>query len=107
MLNLNVDINLSTKKNRFPIRLIGVNQCLACGAKGSLERVDIFGNTSNKEIYPLDYIKCKACGYKYSISWEDDGNGKLTPVPVDHSIKQEFINTLKILDIRHNGKDLQ
>ena len=105
MLNLNVEVNIDLQKTKIPIKLLGVNECLHCGSKGTLRKVDIFGRESKQDIYPLDKIKCVACGYDYSIEWKDlDGTGELTPVPVSPSIKQEFINTLQYLKIRNNGK---
>lgn len=105
MLNLNVEVNIKATKPKIPIKLIGVNKCLHCGADGTLQKVDIFGRPQKQEIYPLDHIKCSACGYTYSIEWKDDGEGKLIPVPVNESIKQEIINTMGYLKIRKNGQN--
>ena len=104
MLNIDVDVNIKISKPRFPIKLIGVNKCLHCGAEGTLRKIDIFGRESKQEIYPLDKIKCSACGYDYSIEWKDKGTGKLIPVPVNPSIKQEIVNTMNYLKIRKNGQ---
>ena len=106
MLNINVDISFNKKKERFPVHLIGENLCLHCGAKNTLKKMDIFGNESKQEIYPLDHIVCSRCGYEYSIKWTEDpqGSGKLIPVPVSRSIKQEAVNTMHYLNIRNNGE---
>ena len=105
MLNINVDISFHKKDNlRFPIHLVGVNQCLHCGAKDTLEKIDIFGNVSKQEIYPLDRIKCRKCGYEYSIKWNKvEGSSNLIPVPVNRSIKQEVVNTINYFNIKKNG----
>lgn len=104
MLNLNVDIKINTGRPRMPLIIVGKNQCIHCASEGTLEKIDIFGNTSKQEIYPLEHIRCKACGYTYSIKWEDNGKGELIPVPVNPSIKQEIVNTMNYLKIRKNGK---
>ena len=104
MLNLNVDVKINTTKPRFPIKLIGVNKCLHCGGENTLQKIDIFGRESKQEIYPLDHIKCSACGYEYSIEWKDNGEGELIPVPTNQSIKQEIINTMNYFKIKKTGK---
>ena len=105
MLNINVNVNIKASKPRFPIKLLRENKCLHCGAEGALERVDIFGRVSKSDIYPLDHIRCRDCGYDYSIEWKDlDHDGTLHPVAVNPSIKQEFLNTLNYIKIRKNGE---
>ena len=105
MLNLNVEVNINADRGlRFPIKLIGINQCLHCGAKGTLKKVDIFGRESKQDIYPLDHITCTNCNYDYSIEWKDNGSGELIPVPVNPSIKREILNTMNYLKIRKSGK---
>ena len=102
MLNLDIKVKVS-KTPDFPYKLIGVNECLHCGAKGTLQKINIFGNASPQEIYPLDKIKCSACGYEYSIEWKQDISGKMIPVPVNKSMKQEVLNTLNYFTIKRNG----
>lgn len=108
MININVDIQFNSKNTnnlKFPIKLIGVNQCLHCGKENTLEKIDIFGNVSRQEIYPLDRIRCSNCGYEYSIQWKkDEKTNKLIPVPVNRSIKQEVVNTINYFNIRKNGE---
>lgn len=105
MLNINVDVDISVNKGlKFPIKLIGVNKCLHCGSEGTLKKVDIFGRPSVKDIYPLDHITCTNCNQDYSIEWKDNGTGELIPVPVDQSIKREFLNTMNYFKIRGKGQ---
>ena len=106
-MNINVDITFNSdkkKKERFPIHLVGVNQCLHCGQENTLEKIDIFGNTAVQEIYPLDRIRCRNCGYEYSIKWTKNNEGKLIPVPVNRSIKQEILNTMNYLSIKKKAE---
>ena len=105
MLDISVDVNINVnrKNPRFPIRFVGINKCLHCGADNTLEKVDIFGRVAKSEVYPLDYIRCSKCGQKYSIEWRNTDDGKLMPVAVGQSVKQEFINTMKYFNIRKNA----
>ena len=105
MLNINVEVNIKAGKPKIPIKLIGVNKCMHCGAEGTLQKVNIFGKVEKQEIYPLDHIKCSACGYEYSIEWKENDDGTLIPVPVNTSIKQEIVNTMGYLKIRKDGQN--
>lgn len=103
MLNLNINVNIPTK-NKFPIKLIGVNECLHCGSKGTLQKIDIFGRPSKQDMYPLDHIESSHCNQRYSIEWKEK-DGELIPVPVNMSIKQEIVNTMGYFKIRKNGRN--
>lgn len=105
MLNFSVNVNLDIKRTQYPIYFERRNVCIHCGGSGTLTFVDKFGNETNKEIYPLDHIKCKKCGRRYSIRWEKDpSNGRMFPIPVEREIKQEFINTINHIYIKQNGE---
>lgn len=97
MLNINVkanlDVSIGSDKKEYPIYFERKNICVCCGAERSLKFVDKFGSITSKEIYPFDHIICTNCGATYSISWKRDSkNGRYYPVPVDSSIKQDFLN---------------
>lgn len=104
MLNINVTTNIDISTVQYPIYFEKRNECVHCGAKGQLIFVDKFGKETNKEIYPFDHIKCKACGRRFSILWNrDDSNGKMIPCAVDPSFKQEFLNIFNRKYIRKEG----
>lgn len=103
MLNLKFDFGVSVSESKYPVTFHKRNTCIHCGADGSLEFVDIFGNKSNKEIHPFDHIKCKKCGRSYSINWEQEEDScKMYPVAVEPGIKQEFFNLVKYPFIKND-----
>lgn len=105
MLNINVNVDIKASKPKIPIKMIGVNKCLHCGGEGTLQKVNIFGKAEKQEIYPLDHIKCSACGQEYSIEWRRNDDGEIIPIPTNPSIKQEIVNTMGYLKIRRDGKN--
>lgn len=98
MFNIGMDISFKVDPIQYPIKFVKRNVCVHCGAEGTLKCVDIFGKESREgnEIYPFEHIKCSNCGRIYSIEWRNDEEnpGTLTPVPVDPSVKQQFLNAI-------------
>ena len=93
MLGIDVNVKLTAKDVHYPIYFDGVNECVACGAKGFMTMIDMSGNRDSHMIHPLDHMLCKKCGAKYSIKWVDneDGPGK-HPCAIDPSIARQFSN---------------
>ena len=96
MLNLPFDINIEVKKITMPIYFDGKNECVNCCAKNSLVFVDKFGNYHNDEIKAFDHIKCRKCGYIYSIKWNKDPKDptRMYPSAIDPSISRDFQNII-------------
>lgn len=106
MLNFrfNVNANIEVNQVQYPLYFEKRNICVHCGAEGQIIFVDKFGNETRKDIYPLDHMKCKACGRTYSIMWKKDlEKEKMYPVPVETSIKQEFLNMTNYFKIKSKG----
>jgi len=100
MFNLGMNIQFHVDKIQYPVKFSKGNVCVHCGSENTLKCVDIFGNQTNEgnEIYPFEHIVCTKCKRVYSIEWRQDENepGKLNPIPVDPSIKQQFLNSLAL-----------
>jgi len=98
MFNVGIDLQFNVDTIQYPIKFTKGNICIHCGAEGTLKCVDSFGRETRKgnEIYPFEHIKCTNCERIYSIEWRKDPEdpGKMRPVAVDPSIKQQFLNSL-------------
>ena len=93
---LGINVNVEIRGIHYPIYFDRVNECVHCGAKGSLNMVDIFNREAREEIHPFDHIKCKVCGRDYSIKWtKDPETGKLYPCAVDPNIVRHFANYIE------------
>ena len=104
MLNLDVNVGVEVRTIRVPYTFTRDNICSACGTEGSLAVVNIFGKEERTlDIHPMDYIRCRNCGFNYSIRWDPDEEGKMRPVPINRSIKAEFNNLLDYKRIKENG----
>ena len=105
MLNFNLSIGLEVIESEYPIMFDKKNECIHCGAVGTLTFVDKFGKETGKEIHPFDHIKCRNCGRNYSILWERDenNNGKMYPIATDPGIKREFLNLVSHKYIKNKG----
>ena len=104
MLNLSVDVGLDVKTVKVPFTFTRDNLCTACGARDQMVIVDIFGREAKGlDLHPMDYIKCKNCGFCYSIRWDPTDDGKMRPVAINRSIKKDFDNLLNYKSIKDNG----
>ena len=104
MLNLDVNVGVDVRKIEVPFTFTEDNICTACGTEGSLVIVDIFGRESKTlDLHPMDYIRCKKCGFNYSIRWEPTEDGLMRPIAANRSLKREFTNLLNYKNIKENG----
>ena len=98
MFNIGMNIDFKVDPIEYPIKFTKGNICVHCGKTGTLKCVDSFGRETKKgnEIYPFEHIKCEACGRVYSIEWipDPDNPGQMRPVPVNPSLKQQFLNSI-------------
>lgn len=92
MIKLGIDLNFDIQPIEYPITVIGENICLHCGSSGSLQTVNIFGRPDPSGIRPFSHIKCTSCGRIFSIKWTRRENGKMIPVAICPSLKNEFLN---------------
>lgn len=105
MLGINLNLSIDAKRVQTPFYFQHRNECVCCGAKGSLIFVDKFGRESNKEINALDHIRCRHCGKNFSILWEPkEGTNKMMPSAVDTSVVRDFKNLLQYGNIKKNGE---
>lgn len=104
MLDIACNMDIDIKKVQYPVYFEKRNICVHCAAEGSLVFVDVFGRETNREINAFEHIKCKCCGRTYSIDWKrDPGSSKMYPVPVDHSVGQQFSNFMNMREIKNKG----
>lgn len=105
MLKIGFNMDMEINTCQFPIYFDKRNICVHCGAEKQLTFVDKYGKETNQEIHAFDYIRCKSCGSIYSIYWnKDESNGKMYPIAVDPSFRQEFINLFNLREIKNNGQ---
>lgn len=96
MLGINIDTKISitnNKKKHYPL-VFSTNVCTVCGAEGTLQVIDKFGNVTTKEIHAFDHIKCSKCGALYGIKWDKDDTNHMSPLAVDPGLKDRFFNGL-------------
>lgn len=92
MLNDRLDDTLTDSGVRSPIHFEHRNECTHCGAKKSLQFIDIHGNICHEEINPLAHLRCKECGTVYNILWKFDEDGNAFPCAIRRSIQRRLIN---------------
>ena len=93
---LGINVNIEVKDIVYPIYFDGINQCVHCGSKDTLELIDKFGHKTREVIHPLDHIRCSKCGRVYSIKWiRNEDTNKMHPCAVTPSIAQQFSNCIK------------
>ena len=92
MIKLGVDLNFEIQPIEYPITIIGENICLHCGSSGSLRTVNIFGKPDPTGIRPFSHIECNCCGRIFSIKWTQISDGKMIPVAISPSVKNEILN---------------
>lgn len=92
MIKLGINLDFDIQPIEYPITVVGENICLHCGSSGSLQTVNIFGKPDPSGIRPFSHIKCTCCGRIFSIKWTQTNNGKLIPVAISPSFKNEFLN---------------
>jgi hypothetical protein len=92
MIKLGVDLNFEIQPIEYPITIIGENICLHCGSSGALQTVNIFGKPDPTGIRPFSHIKCNCCGRIFSIKWTQTSDGKMIPVAISPSVKNEILN---------------
>ena len=102
MIKLGLDMNFEIEPIEYPMTIIGENVCLHCAAQGTLKTVNAFGKYDASGIRPFSHIKCENCGRIFSIRWTKTEEGKTIPVPVNPSVKNEFLNLLGDKSEREN-----
>lgn len=102
MIKLGLDLNFEIQPIEYPLKIIGENICLHCGKTGALKTVNIFGRPDPSGIRPFSHIKCECCGRVFSIQWTPVENGRMIPVAVSPSIKNDFLNLMSKKDNKEN-----
>lgn len=107
MLGIDMNIKVDVKRVTSPIYFRHKNECVRCGAKGTLIFIDRFGRECSREVNALEHIKCKNCGKLYSILWEPkDDTNKLMPSAIDTSVSIDFLNLVKFNKLKELGENI-